>query len=110
MVKMIDCRDYICSLPGCLSLLFIGSRKPLARIVDWHQVGLEPELMGLGPVQAIRGLLNKVKWSMDSVDVFEINEAFAAQTVAVSLFGLHFQLTLHSTTNRSVMYLLRFGM
>ncbi|VDP92925.1 unnamed protein product [Echinostoma caproni] len=65
-------------------LTHLGSRKPLARIVGWHQVGLEPELMGLGPVQAIRGLLEKIHWSVESVDVFEVNEAFAAQSIAVS--------------------------
>ncbi|CAI2737878.1 unnamed protein product [Dicrocoelium dendriticum] len=53
------------------------------RIVGWHQVGLEPQLMGLGPVSAILGLIAKLGWTLDSVDAFEINEAFAAQSLAV---------------------------
>ncbi|CAH8564204.1 unnamed protein product [Schistosoma rodhaini] len=62
----------------------LGSRRPLARIVGWHQAGLEPELMGLGPIYAIRGLLSKIGWKMESVDVFEINEAFASQCIAIA--------------------------
>lgn len=70
----------------CLSsLCFTGSRRPLARIVGWHQAGLEPELMGLGPIYAIRGLLSKIGWKMESVDIFEINEAFASQCIAVNV-------------------------
>ncbi|CAH8536859.1 unnamed protein product [Schistosoma guineensis] len=62
----------------------LGSRRPLARIVGWHQAGLEPELMGLGPIYAIRGLLSKIGWKMESVDIFEINEAFASQCIAIA--------------------------
>ncbi|CAL8070015.1 unnamed protein product [Calicophoron daubneyi] len=62
----------------------LGAIHPLARIVGWHQVGCEPELMGLTPVAAIRGLLSKVNWTLDSVDLFEINEAFAAQMIVVA--------------------------
>ncbi|CAH8514362.1 unnamed protein product [Heterobilharzia americana] len=59
-------------------------RRPLARIVGWHQAGLEPELMGLGPIFAIRGLLSKIGWKIESVDLFEINEAFASQCIAIA--------------------------
>ncbi|TNN20433.1 Acetyl-CoA acetyltransferase, cytosolic [Schistosoma japonicum] len=62
----------------------LGSRRPLARIVGWHQAGLEPELMGLGPIFAIRGLLSKISWKIESVDIFEINEAFASQCIAIA--------------------------
>ncbi|VDP96783.1 unnamed protein product [Trichobilharzia regenti] len=44
--------------------------------------------MGLGPIFAIRGLLSKIGWKIETVDVFEINEAFASQCIAVSSFFL----------------------
>nr|CAH8848249.1 unnamed protein product [Trichobilharzia regenti] len=62
----------------------LGDRRPLARIIGWHQAGLEPELMGLGPIFAIRGLLSKIGWKIETVDVFEINEAFASQCIAIA--------------------------
>lgn len=52
-----------------------------ARIVATACVGCDPALMGLGPVPAIRAVLTKSEWGMDSVDAFEINEAFAAQAL-----------------------------
>jgi len=58
-------------------------RKPLSKIVGWHVVGVQPEIMGIGPVDAIRGVLEKTKMSVDDIDLFEINEAFAAQYLAV---------------------------
>ncbi|KAF6779716.1 hypothetical protein AHF37_00826 [Paragonimus kellicotti] len=63
---------------------FAGLPDPLARVVGWYQVGLDPELMGMGPVGAIRGLLCQLKWTVDQVDAFELNEAFAAQSIAVA--------------------------
>ena len=59
------------------------SLKPLAKIVSWASVGIEPSLMGLGPIDAIKLALKKSNWKMDEVDLFEINEAFAAQSIAV---------------------------
>lgn len=59
------------------------SLKPLARIVSYCQIGLDPTLMGLGPVKAVREAVAKAEWTLDSVDLFELNEAFAAQAVAV---------------------------
>lgn len=56
--------------------------KPLAALVDSAVVGVDPEQMGLGPVMAIRKLLEITGLSLDDIDLFEINEAFAAQYVA----------------------------
>jgi acetyl-CoA acetyltransferase family protein len=58
-------------------------RAPLAEIIGWHIVGMDPTEMGIGPVPAIRGLLEKTGKSVDDIDLFEINEAFAAQYLAV---------------------------
>lgn len=59
------------------------SIEPLARIVAASAVGLPPEIMALGPVPAIRRLLEGVDMSLDAIDRIEINEAFAAQTIGV---------------------------
>ena len=59
------------------------SIKPLAKIVSWASVGVDPTLMGLGPIEAVRKAIKKAGWNLDEVDLFEINEAFAAQTIAV---------------------------
>lgn len=57
--------------------------KPIASILGWAQVGLDPAFMGMGPVPAITQLLTKVGWTVEDVELWEINEAFAAQSVAV---------------------------
>jgi len=57
--------------------------KPRARIVAWNTVGVEPSEMGIGPAPAIRNTLDKAGIGLDQVDLFEINEAFAAQYLAV---------------------------
>ncbi|XP_056150811.1 acetyl-CoA acetyltransferase, cytosolic [Lampris incognitus] len=57
--------------------------KPMARIISWAQAGLDPSVMGMGPVPAIRKAVEKAGWQMEQVDLFEINEAFAAQSIAV---------------------------
>ncbi|MGE4159565.1 MAG: acetyl-CoA C-acetyltransferase [Planctomycetota bacterium] len=54
-------------------------QAPLGRLVSWHRVGVEPAVMGLGPVPAIEGALAKAKLSLSQIDLIEINEAFAAQ-------------------------------
>ena len=59
------------------------SIKPLAKIVSWASVGVDPTLMGLGPIEAVREATKKAKWRLDEIDLFEINEAFAAQSIAV---------------------------
>ena len=59
------------------------SLEPLARIVSWASVGVEPSLMGLGPIEAVKNAVKKANWKLEDIDLFEINEAFAAQTIAV---------------------------
>ena len=59
------------------------SIDPLAKIVSWASVGVDPSLMGLGPIDAVRKAIKKANWSLDEIDLFEINEAFAAQSIAV---------------------------
>tara|TARA_B100001027_G_scaffold151175_1_gene106073 strand:+ start:103 stop:1278 length:1176 start_codon:yes stop_codon:yes gene_type:complete len=59
------------------------SIEPLAKIVSWASVGIDPTLMGLGPIEAVRRAIKKAGWNLDQVDLFEINEAFAAQSIAV---------------------------
>jgi acetyl-CoA C-acetyltransferase len=57
---------------------------PLARIVAWAQAGVDPSVMGSGPIPASRKALKKAGWSIGDVDVVEANEAFAAQACAVN--------------------------
>ena len=59
------------------------SIKPLAKIVSWASVGIDPALMGLGPIEAVRKAIKKAKWNLNEIDLFEINEAFASQSIAV---------------------------
>jgi len=56
---------------------------PVAEVLAWHIVGVDPAIMGIGPVEAIRGVLGKTKLTLDDIDLFEINEAFAGQYLAV---------------------------
>jgi acetyl-CoA C-acetyltransferase len=58
-------------------------REPLAGIVSSASAGVDPALMGLGPVPAVRKALDRAGLSMDEIDLFELNEAFAAQSLAV---------------------------
>ncbi|WPC31162.1 acetyl-CoA C-acetyltransferase [Acinetobacter towneri] len=58
--------------------------QPLARIKAYAMSGIEPEIMGLGPVEAVKKTLNKAGWSLDQVDLIEANEAFAAQALGVA--------------------------
>lgn len=57
--------------------------QPLARIVSWGVVGVDPTIMGIGPVPAIKQALNRANLTLADMDVIEINEAFAAQYLAV---------------------------
>tara|TARA_B100001121_G_scaffold296649_1_gene302238 strand:- start:57 stop:1232 length:1176 start_codon:yes stop_codon:yes gene_type:complete len=59
------------------------SIKPLVKIVSWSSVGVDPSIMGSGPIEAVREASKKAKWNLDEIDLFEINEAFAAQSIAV---------------------------
>jgi len=56
--------------------------KPMARVVSYHSAGVDPNIMGIGPVPAINGALEKAGLSLRDIDRFEINEAFAAQYIA----------------------------
>jgi acetyl-CoA C-acetyltransferase len=56
---------------------------PLARIVSWATAGVDPSIMGTGPIPASRMALEKAGWTVDDLDLIEANEAFAAQTCAV---------------------------
>lgn len=58
-------------------------RRPLARLVSWGIVGVDPDIMGIGPAPAIRQALQRANLSLADIDLFEINEAFAAQYLAV---------------------------
>ena len=59
-------------------------KKPLARIVSWAQAGVDPAIMGTGPIPASRRALEKAGWKADDLDLIEANEAFAAQACAVN--------------------------
>jgi acetyl-CoA C-acetyltransferase len=65
------------------SLAFAGGREAVARVLAYAIVGLEPRIMGLGPVGAVRLVLQRAGLDASQVHLFELNEAFAAQSVAV---------------------------
>ncbi|MEK9971529.1 MAG: acetyl-CoA C-acyltransferase, partial [Ferrovibrio sp.] len=58
--------------------------KPLARIVSWAQSGVDPSIMGTGPIPASREALKRAGWKAGDLDLIEANEAFAAQACAVN--------------------------
>jgi acetyl-CoA C-acetyltransferase len=75
---------------GAAALVLMGDAeaakrglKPLARIVSWASAGVDPAIMGSGPIPASRAALKKAGWSIGDVDLIEANEAFAAQACAV---------------------------
>ena len=55
----------------------------MAKIVSWASVGVDPALMGLGPIGAVKEAIKKINWKIEDIELFEINEAFAAQSIAV---------------------------
>jgi acetyl-CoA C-acetyltransferase len=57
--------------------------EPLARLVDFAAAGVDPKVMGIGPVPAVRALLRRTGRTLDTIDLIELNEAFAAQVIAV---------------------------
>jgi acetyl-CoA C-acetyltransferase len=57
--------------------------KPMGRLVGYSVVGVDPKYMGIGPVPAVRKVLERTGLSIDDIDLFELNEAFAAQALAV---------------------------
>jgi acetyl-CoA acyltransferase 2 len=56
--------------------------KPIAKLISWDVVGVEPEIMGIGPVPAIKGAVEKAGLTISEIDLIEINEAFSAQYLA----------------------------
>ena len=59
--------------------------SPRARIISWAQAGVDPSIMGTGPIPASRSALDKAGWTVDDLDLIEANEAFAAQALAVGM-------------------------
>ena len=57
---------------------------PLARIVSWATAGVDPQIMGTGPIPASRKALERAGWKVEDLDLIEANEAFAAQACAVN--------------------------
>ena len=75
---------------GAAALIICGEEyvkrrnaKPMGRIVSWAYAGVEPEIMGIGPVPATRQALDKAGLKLSEIDLIEVNEAFAAQYLAV---------------------------
>ena len=76
---------------GAAALVVTTARKaqevggqPLARILSYVSTGVDPKIMGMGPVPAVRKVLERAGLTTDDIDLFELNEAFAAQSIAVS--------------------------
>jgi 3-oxoadipyl-CoA thiolase len=61
----------------------VGNRRPLARVVATAVAGVDPSVMGIGPVPAVRKVLQRAGLTLDQIDLIELNEAFAAQGLAV---------------------------
>ena len=57
--------------------------QPIGRLVAYSYAGVDPKYMGIGPVPAVQSLLRKTGFTLNDIDVFEVNEAFAAQALAV---------------------------
>jgi len=75
---------------GAASIVVAGEKavqahglKPIARIVSWGVVGVDPTIMGIGPVPAIKQALKRANLTIEDMDIVEVNEAFAAQYLAV---------------------------
>jgi acetyl-CoA C-acetyltransferase len=58
--------------------------QPLARILSYASIGVDPQIMGMGPVPAVKRALERAQLGVDNIDLFELNEAFAVQALAVS--------------------------
>ena len=57
--------------------------KPIGRLINWASVGCDPRIMGIGPAPAIRKLMERAEFKLGDIDLFEVNEAFAPQYLAV---------------------------
>lgn len=73
-----------CSLITSESFAKANGLKPLARVIGWAAVGCDPTIMGIGPVAAIKKLLQQTQMNLNQIDLVEVNEAFAAQYLAVA--------------------------
>lgn len=71
-----------CVLIASEEFVMQNKLTPLAQIIDGHVVGVDPKIMGIGPVPAISGILEKNNLSDTDIDLYEINEAFAAQVIS----------------------------
>jgi acetyl-CoA C-acetyltransferase len=76
---------------GAAAMLVMTMKKaqaigatPLARILSYASTGVDPKVMGIGPIPAVRKVLERADLKIDNVDLFELNEAFAAQSIAVA--------------------------
>ncbi|MBC8037901.1 MAG: acetyl-CoA C-acetyltransferase, partial [Rhizobiales bacterium] len=76
---------------GAAAVILMSAREaekrgltPLARIASWASVGVDPAIMGSGPIPASRAALKKAGWKVEDLDLVEANEAFAAQACAVN--------------------------
>jgi acetyl-CoA C-acetyltransferase len=76
---------------GAAAVVLMSAREaakrgltPLARIASWAQAGVDPAIMGTGPIPASQSALKKAGWTIDDLDLIEANEAFAAQAIAVN--------------------------
>lgn len=76
---------------GAAALVLMSSEEiekrgatPMARVASWAQAGVDPSIMGSGPIPASRAALEKAGWTVDDLDLIEANEAFAAQACAVN--------------------------
>ena len=76
---------------GAAALIMMSAKNaekrgiaPLGRIVSWATAGVDPSIMGTGPIPAVRKALAKAGWSVDDLDLVEANEAFAAQAISVN--------------------------
>ena len=76
--------------PGCIQAPRSGAfaeregLAPLGRLVAYSHAGVEPQILGIGPVPAVHAVLERAGLKLDEIDVFEVNEAFAAQALAVT--------------------------
>jgi len=65
------------------SFVRASGRAPMGKLIGYAHAGVEPRIMGIGPVPAVRTVLDRTGIKLDEIDVFEVNEAFAAQALAV---------------------------
>ena len=67
---------------GDAGIMLQAGLKPMGKIIAWANGGVDPAYMGLGPIPAIRKALKKANLTIDQIDIIELNEAFASQSIA----------------------------